>query len=138
MFIVNLCILILATYVDICVNLYRCYMPAVYINLYQKLCINLYSNNMSIYNIILETYLSSRNLCMNIVVMLYGAVICISNGTFICIKNLYQVVSIYLYCCNLRGDNKKFLQRGMWHKYSREVMMLGKIYILQQFMYIIY
>ena len=84
-------------------------MPAVYINLYQKLCINLYSNNMSIYNIILETYLSSRNLCMNIVVMLYGAVICISNGTFICIKNLYQVVSIYLYCCNLRGDNKKFL-----------------------------
>ena len=53
---------------------------------------------MSIYNIILEMYLSSRNLCMNIVVMLYGAVICISNGTFICIKNLYQVVSIYLYC----------------------------------------
>ena len=83
-------------------------MPAVYINLYQKLCINLYSNNMSIYNIILEMYLSSRNMCMNIVVMLYGAVICISNGTFICIKNLYQVVSIYLYCCNLGGDNKKW------------------------------
>ena len=72
---------------------------------------------MSIYNIILETYLSSRNLCMNIVVMLYGAVICISNGTFICIKNLYQIVSIYLYrdcviilyCCNVHRDNENYL-----------------------------